>query len=90
MPAGYINSTANDLSKYLRELMNSYNDKSGTLIKKSLTDELFRPNDQNDSRYTLGWVSTSYKGREIFFHDGLVQSYQSSMTLIPEMYNRIN
>ncbi len=85
IPAGYINSTANDLSIYVRELMNSYNDKPGTLLKKSLTDELFKPNDQNDSRYALGWYNISYEDQELFIHDGLGRSFHSSIAIIPKM-----
>lgn len=89
IPAGYINSTANDLSKYLRELMNSYNDKSGTLIKKSLTNELFKPNDLNNSKYALGWFNTSYNGTEIFPHSGRTQNFQSSIVIVPKMEKSI-
>lgn len=89
IPAGYINSNVNDLSKYLRELMNGYNDKSGTLIENSITNELFKTNNQNGSKYGLGWIITEFKGAEIFFHSGLIQSFQTSMVVVPKLEKSI-
>lgn len=84
IPAGYINSNAYDLSKYLRALMNSYNKKSDTLVKNMITNELFKPNDKNNSRYGLGWVNINYYGTKILFHSGLTQSFQTSLIIVPE------
>lgn len=89
MPSGFINSNAQDLSKYLRELMNSYNNDTTSLFSKKLTDRLFTPNDENNAGYALGWLNFDYYGTNIIFHDGLTQSFNSAMIIAPEIDKNI-
>lgn len=89
MPAGYINSNAADLSKYLRELMNSFNNDSTSTISKKLTDQLFEPNLENNAHYALGWWNFDYYGTNIFAHGGLTQSFHSDMLIAPEIGKNI-
>ena len=89
MPAGYINSNANDLSKYLSEIMNSYNNDTTSVISKKITTELFNPNEENNINYASGWFNIDYKDTKIFIHDGLVQSFNSAMIIAPEIEKNI-
>jgi len=86
---GYINSNANDMSIYLREIMNSYNNDSTSVISKNITDELLKRNEENNADYALGWSTTQYKGTKIFFHDGLTQSFNTAMIVAPEIEKTI-
>lgn len=85
MPAGYINSNASDLSKYLREIMNSYNNDTTTVISKKVTDELFERNKENNANYASGWFNTEYKDANIFAHGGLTPSFNTDIIIAPEI-----
>ena len=89
IPAGYINSNANDLSKYLREIMNSYNNDTTSVISKNITNELFNRNEENNSNYASGWDNIEYKDTKIFIHAGLVQSFNSAIIIAPEIEKNI-
>lgn len=89
IPVGYINSNANDLSKYLQEIMNSFNGYPTPVISKNITNELFNPNEENNKNYGLGWQIVEYKNTKTFIHDGLVQSFNSAMIIAPEIEKNI-
>ncbi|AXT20052.1 class A beta-lactamase-related serine hydrolase [Flavobacteriaceae bacterium AU392] len=86
---GYINSNANDMSMYLREIMNSFNNDSTSVISKNITDQLFKRNEENNADYALGWSTNQYRGTKIFFHNGLTQSFNTAMVVVPEIEKTI-
>ncbi len=89
IPEAYISSTALDMSKYLRALMNSYKGQENAIIDTKITNKLFEPNYQNNSNYGLGWEASNYEGHKIIHHDGAVQSFQSYMLIVPELNKSI-
>jgi len=89
IPSGYINSNANDLSKYLQEIMNSFNNDTTSVISKNITNELFNRNEENNSNYGSGWFIVEYKNIKTFIHGGLVQGFNSAMIIAPEIEKNI-
>ncbi len=81
IPSGLISSTANDMSMYLRHLMNGYNNNSNTILDASITKQLFTPNENNTSGYGLGWRIF----KDIFYHSGTNKSFESSMYMLPSI-----
>lgn len=89
IPSGFINSNARDLSKCLRELMNSYNNDTTSIFSKKLTDTLFERNGENNANYALGWLNHDYLDTNIISHGGLTQSFNSIMIIAPEIEKNI-
>lgn len=89
IPAGYIGSTAVDMSNYLTELMNSYNGKENTFISKKTALALFEPDPSKKSLYAMGWVIMDRANTKTFFHDGATESFSTHMTIVPEINKNI-
>ncbi|RNC88522.1 MAG: class A beta-lactamase-related serine hydrolase [Allomuricauda sp.] len=89
IPMGYINSNANDLSTYTRELMNAFNHDTTSIISHKIAAELFRSVDTTQSKYALGWHTMTYKNCKIFSHGGLVQGFNSAIIIAPELEKSI-
>lgn len=86
IPSGLISSTADDMSIYLRNLMNSYNNNSNTVLDhNNIAKQLFTPNQNNKSNYGLGWRIVN----DIFYHSGSNKSFESSMYILPSVNKAI-
>lgn len=85
VPSGLISSTGYDMSIYLRNLMNSYNNNPNTVVNSSIAKQLFTPNKKNKSSYGLGWRIIN----GIFYHSGTNKSFESSMYIIPSINKAI-
>ncbi len=79
IPSGLIASTAEDMSIYLRNLMNSYNNNPNTVIDAKITKQLFDSPNKKFSNYSLGWNVFN----DVFYHSGTNKSFESSMYLLP-------
>lgn len=84
-PSGLISSTANDMAIYLRNLMNSYNNNSNTILNNNTVKQLFTPNQNNKSGYGYGWRIVN----DIFYHSGTNKSFESSMYILPSINKAI-
>ena len=85
IPSGLISSTASDMSVYLKNLMNSYNNNSITVLNFNIAKQLFTPNQNNKSRYGFGWRIVN----DIFYHNGTNKSFESSMYILPSINKSI-
>ncbi|CAM1344364.1 serine hydrolase domain-containing protein [Tenacibaculum amylolyticum] len=85
IPSGSISSTASDMTKYLRNLMNSYNHNPNTILQDTITQQLFTPS--HNARYALGW--SVVKEPVIFYHSGTNESFESSMYILPSIQKSI-
>jgi CubicO group peptidase (beta-lactamase class C family) len=83
--SGLISSTGNDMSIYLRNLMNSYNNNPNTIINSNIVKQLFTSNKNNKSNYGLGWRIVN----NIFYHSGTNKSFESSMYILPSINKSI-
>jgi len=93
-PAGSMNSTVEDMNKWVKALLQ----KGKGLIEESRWDEITTPyvisdvlgNDQyglqnviNMESYGLGWFIISYRGHKVIFHGGNIEGFSSNVLLIP-------
>jgi CubicO group peptidase (beta-lactamase class C family) len=82
LPAGYIISTAEDMSHYLVAQMNAgrYGDTS-VLSPDGIALTHFEP---APGRYGMGWESVRLNGRRLINHDGGTANFQSSLFFDPD------
>jgi CubicO group peptidase (beta-lactamase class C family) len=94
-PAGAISSSVNDMSKWVMALLNDGKVGSRQVIPAAAIKLTREPQDIVGSvahlngetsyeLYGLGWFLQDYAGRHLVMHDGGVNGYLSSVTLIPQ------
>ena len=94
-PAGSVGSSVNDMSKWVKALLNNgrLNDKQvisnnaifQTRLPHSIIGNGGHPyNKMNFNLYGLGWVLNDYNGKRLISHTGGVNGFVTSVTLIPE------
>jgi CubicO group peptidase (beta-lactamase class C family) len=98
-PAGAINSSANDLSKWVRMQLNggAFGGrrilKEKTLLETHTPQTVMRLDDPNSRTvnigthvmsYGLGWVIQDYRGHSMVSHGGAIDGFRSQVTLLPE------
>ncbi len=87
-PAGSINSSANDMAKWIRFVMNG-----GTIADKRLVSEKgytewtkpqnnITPNGK--MTYGLGWFLQDWNGMKVVQHGGNIDGFNSMVAMIPE------
>jgi CubicO group peptidase (beta-lactamase class C family) len=94
-PAGSISSSVNDMSKWVLALLND--GKAGTrqVIPAAAIQATRQPQDivssvrhlngeVNYELYGLGWFLQDYSNHRLVMHDGGVNGYLSSVTLVPQ------
>lgn len=85
IPSGLISSTAEDMSSYLRNLMNSYNNNPNTVVDTKITKQLFNSPNKKFSSYVLGWNVFN----DVFYHSGTNKSFESSMYILPSIQKAV-
>jgi CubicO group peptidase (beta-lactamase class C family) len=94
-PAGAISSSANDLSKWVLCLLNNGKVGNRQVIPEAAIEATREPQDvvgnigflngeKDYQLYGLGWFLTTYAGHRVVMHDGGVNGYLSSVTLVPD------
>ncbi|QQL49604.1 serine hydrolase [Mucilaginibacter ginkgonis] len=94
-PAGAISSSAQDMSKWVMTLLNDGKVGSRQLIPADAIEATRVPQDVVSSGkrltgesffqlYGLGWFLQDYEGKRLVMHDGGVNGFVSSVTLVPE------
>lgn len=93
-PAGSMNSTIDDLSKWVIALLKN----DGSLIETSIWEEITSPQVVSDiicnpqfglqeiitmESYGLGWFIISYRGHKVVFHGGNIEGFSSNVLLVP-------
>jgi CubicO group peptidase (beta-lactamase class C family) len=96
MPAaGGICSSASDMGKWVMALLNNGKVDNKQVIpaaaiqatrqQQDVVGNVHRLNGETDEeRYGLGWFLEDYAGHHLVMHDGGVNGYLSSVTLVPE------
>jgi len=96
-PAGSINSSINDMSRYLIFQLGdgTYNGKrivsqnnlklvhTGQTAMSGLP-EFFTQNGLGPMAYAMGWVDTTYRGHHMVWHNGGIDGFYSLLTMLPE------
>jgi len=96
-PAGSINSSINDMSRYLVLQLGdgTYNGKrivsqanlklvhTGQTAMTGLPD-FFAQNGLGPMTYAMGWVDTTFRGHHMVWHNGGIDGFHSLLTMLPE------
>ncbi len=85
-PAGYLMSTARDLSQYLTLHLNAGSYEGTNLISPAGIEELHRPaaTMESNTSYAMGWVIQT-DGEEItIWHNGGIPNFYSFLGMLPE------
>jgi CubicO group peptidase (beta-lactamase class C family) len=94
-PAGSISSSVNDMSKWVMALLDNGKVGNRQVIPAAAIAATRQPQDYVSSvnhlngetgfeLYGLGWFLQDYDGRRLVMHDGGVNGYVSSVTLVPK------
>jgi CubicO group peptidase (beta-lactamase class C family) len=96
-PAGAICSSVNDMSKWVLALLNNGKVGPRQIIPNEAINTTRQPQDivgdvhhlngtSNVELYGLGWFLQDYAGHRVVMHDGGVNGYVTSVTLVPEQH----
>jgi len=94
-PAGSISSSISDMSKWVITLLNDGKVGPRTVIPAAAIQATREPQDivrtvhhlngeDSFELYGLGWFIENYSGHRVVMHDGGVNGYLSSVTLLPQ------
>lgn len=94
-PAGAISSSVNDMSKWVLALLNDGKVGARQVIPLAAIQATREPQDivgsvshlngeEGYELYGLGWFLQAYAGHHLVMHDGGVNGYLSSVTLVPK------
>jgi CubicO group peptidase (beta-lactamase class C family) len=86
-PNGAVNSTVNDLLKYLQFHLDNGKANGRQLISATQMQQLHRPvtvTASGDGAYALGWTAQHHRGHAVLQHGGAITGFTSMMVLIPE------
>lgn len=86
-PAGSINSSANDMAKWLKFILSGgVNSKGKRIVSESSFEEWTKPQMKiaGNSAYGLGWFVQEWKGKKVVQHGGNIDGFNSMVALIPE------
>ncbi len=87
-PAGSINSTANDMARWLRFILNGGELDGKRLVSKESFGEWIKPQmkitPNGKVAYGLGWFLQEWKGKKVVQHGGNIDGFNSMVATIPE------
>jgi CubicO group peptidase (beta-lactamase class C family) len=94
-PAGSISSSASDMGKWVMALLNNGKVGNKQVIPQAAIAATRQPQDivgsvnhlngeSSYELYALGWFVQDYAGHRLVMHDGGVNGYVSSVTLVPK------
>jgi hypothetical protein len=96
-PAGSINSSINDMSRYvIFQLGDGTYDGKRIVSQNNLRlvhtgqtpitglPEFFTQNGLGPMTYAMGWVDTTYRGHHMVWHNGGIDGFYSLLTMLPE------
>lgn len=88
-PAGSINSSANDMAKWLRFILNGGTSPDGKrLVSEKGFGEWLKPqmkmNATGTANYALGWMVMKWNGLTVVQHGGNIDGFNALVAMIPE------
>ena len=93
-PAGAINSNAEDMSRYLRMLINKGKFEDKTILSETDVIEMMSPrivvpdadiySELGSSQYGMGLRVTTYRGHRMIQHGGALRGLSASLSILPE------
>lgn len=82
VPSGFISSTMSDMIGFTQAMLKNYN--NDFIVNKETFREMLSPPTNLKSNYCFGWEKRELGDLNYFRHDGLTQSFSSSIVFIPE------
>lgn len=93
-PCGGLNSNALDMANYLILNLNKGKFKESQVVKETTMKFLHTPQtyisahrpmkEMGFHSYSPGWVVTTYNNQPLYFHNGEINGFHSSMSMLPE------
>jgi CubicO group peptidase (beta-lactamase class C family) len=85
-PAGAINSSVEDMAKWLQLQLGNGVYKGKRLVSEAQIQQTRTPQIKMGpgAHYGLGWMLRDYKGQKLVAHDGSVEGYSAIVALLPE------
>lgn len=87
-PAGSINSSADDMAKWLKFVLNGGELNGKRLVSKEGFTEWIKPQmkvtPDGKISYGLGWFVQDWKGKKVVQHGGNIDGFNSMVAMIPE------
>jgi CubicO group peptidase (beta-lactamase class C family) len=85
-PAGSINSTARDMSQWLRFVLSGGTVNGKRLLSEKAFDEWTKPQMKiaGKSSYGLGWFIQDWNGMKVVQHGGNIDGFNSLVAMVPE------
>ena len=85
-PAGSINSTSNDMAKWLKFILNKGEINGKRIVSEKGFEQWIKPEQKiaGNSFYALGWFVQDWKGKKVIQHGGNIDGFNSMVALIPE------
>ncbi len=92
-PAGSLNSSVEDMLKWLRMLLDDGEYLGRRVLSPEVVEAMFTPNirmptsnlaEPHFSQYGLGWQLGDHQGRKVALHTGSAKGFRALMTLVPE------
>jgi CubicO group peptidase (beta-lactamase class C family) len=87
-PAGSINSTANDMAKWLRFVLSGGTANGKRLVSEKNYAEWLKPqmkvNSAGTVHYSLGWFVQKWNGLTVVQHGGNIDGFNALVAMIPE------
>jgi CubicO group peptidase (beta-lactamase class C family) len=85
-PAGSINSTANDMAKWLKFVVNGGTVDGKRLVSETGYEEWTKPQMKiaGKTSYGFGWFLQDWNGNKVVQHGGNIDGFNSMVAMIPE------
>lgn len=87
-PAGSINSSANDMAKWLRFVLNGGELDGKRIVSEKSFEEWLKPQmkvtPDGKNSYSFGWFLQVWKGKKIVKHAGGIDGFNSMVAMLPE------
>jgi CubicO group peptidase (beta-lactamase class C family) len=87
-PAGSINSSANDMAKWLRFILSGGNAGGKRLVSEASFAEWLKPqmkmNNAGTAHYALGWMIQKWNNETVVHHGGNIDGFNALVATIPD------
>jgi len=93
-PGGFIYSSSNDMSNYMRLMLNNGVFGNDTIVSSKIIKEIFKPQilfpqgapyNTEFTSYGLGWFISPVKGHKIIEHSGGIDGMAAQLVMIKDM-----
>ncbi len=87
-PAGAINSSANEMSQWVRYLLDGGVVNGKRLVRQESFDEIFKPHQTiiGDTKYGYGWMLHAWHGHKLIEHGGNIDGFNAQVALMPDQH----